>query len=165
MSLVALLTWIATASLGLYLLSVWLIEYDKDFQADADDQAAAAGARRPRPLGGGGLIVWAYYLFFDNDDLAWISVGTVLVGASLGVFMANRWLEVYRAKRQVLRAGTDHATSCAAAGGRARPVGARGRARPAGAELPAAGRHRARRRSRPPRSRWCVLTAFGVGGS
>jgi hypothetical protein len=104
MSLIALLTWIATASLGLYLLSIWLIEYDKDFQADA-------ATRLPPPvlvahvvLGGGGLIVWAYYLFYDSDDLAWISLAAVLLGASLGTFMAVRWLSVYRAKRQSLRA-------------------------------------------------------------
>ena len=30
MSLIALATWIATAGAGLYLLSIWLIEYDKD---------------------------------------------------------------------------------------------------------------------------------------
>ena len=35
MSLLALLAWITTASGGLYLLAIWLIEYDKDFQSVA----------------------------------------------------------------------------------------------------------------------------------
>ena len=35
MSLIALVTWITTAGGGLYLLSIWLIEYDKDFQSVA----------------------------------------------------------------------------------------------------------------------------------
>jgi hypothetical protein len=103
MSLIALLTWIVTASLGLYLLSVWLIEYDKDFQADAETRLPPLVLTAHVTLGVGGLIVWAYYLFFDNQDLAWISTGAVLFGASLGTFMAFRWFAVYQAKRQVQR--------------------------------------------------------------
>ena len=30
MSLVALITWLITAAGGLYLLAVWLLEYDRD---------------------------------------------------------------------------------------------------------------------------------------
>jgi hypothetical protein len=104
MSLFTLLAWITTASLGLYLLAIWLIEYDKDFQADAATRLPPPVLAAHVLLGGGGLIIWAYYLFYDDDDLAWISAGTVLAGASLGVFMANRWLKVYRAKRQLLQA-------------------------------------------------------------
>jgi len=103
MSLLALLTWIATASLGLYLLSIWLIEYDKDFQANAATRLPPPVLATHVALGGGGLIVWAYYLFYDNDDLAWVAVGAVCLGASLGVFMAARWLSVYRAKRAAIK--------------------------------------------------------------
>jgi hypothetical protein len=103
MSLIALFTWITTASLGLYLLSIWLIEYDKDFQADAETRLPPLVLVAHVALGGGGLIVWAYYLFFDNDDLAWIATGAVLLGASLGTFMAFRWFAVYQAKRKLQR--------------------------------------------------------------
>ena len=103
MSLIALFTWITTASLGLYLLSIWLIEYDKDFQTDAETRLPPLVLVAHVALGGGGLIVWAYYLFFDNDDLAWIATGAVLLGASLGTFMAFRWFAVYQAKRQLQR--------------------------------------------------------------
>jgi hypothetical protein len=98
MSLLALLAWIATASAGLYLLSIWLIEYDRDYHA-------ATETRLPRPvlaahvtLAFGGLLVWAGYLVYDQDRLAWIALAAVLAAASLGTVMAIRWIGVYRAK-------------------------------------------------------------------
>jgi hypothetical protein len=97
MSLLALLAWITTASGGLYLLSIWLIEYDKDFHA-------AAETRLPRPvlaghvlLAIGGLVAWAAYLIYDDDRLAQISVAALLGATSLGIVMAIRWIGVYRA--------------------------------------------------------------------
>jgi hypothetical protein len=102
-SLIALFTWIMTAAGGLYLLSIWLIEYDKDFQA-------VAATRLPPPvlaahvsLAGGGLVLWIYYLFYDNDYLGWISAGAICTAAALGIVMAIRWLSVYRAKRAGIR--------------------------------------------------------------
>jgi hypothetical protein len=103
MSVLALLALIMTASLGLYLLSIWLIEYDKDFQADAETRLPPLVLAAHVNLGVGGLIVWAYYLFFDNYDLAWVAAGAVLLGTSLGTFMAFRWFTVYQAKRQFRR--------------------------------------------------------------
>jgi hypothetical protein len=99
MSLLALVTWITTAGVGLYLLSIWLIEYDKEFQT-------AAATRLPVPvltshvlLALGGLVLWVVYLIFDNDQVVWYSLAALAVAASLGVIMAIRWLSVYRAKR------------------------------------------------------------------
>jgi hypothetical protein len=58
MSAAALLVWMATVLVGLVLLIVWLMEYDRDFQR-------AAATRLPVPvisahalLGIGGLLVW-----------------------------------------------------------------------------------------------------------
>ena len=91
MSLLAILAWIVTASVGLYLLTIWLIEYDKELQS-------VAATRLPPPvlaahvvLAGGGLVLWAYYLLYDNDDLAKIAAGALCVAATLGVVMAIRW--------------------------------------------------------------------------
>jgi hypothetical protein len=101
MSVLALVVWITTAGGGLYLLSIWLIEYDKDFQA------AAATRLPPMVLAGhvllavGGLIVWAAYLFFDNDDLTWVALAALAMAATLGLFMASRWIRVYRAGQAV----------------------------------------------------------------
>ncbi len=99
MSLFALFTWITTVGGGLYLLAIWLIEYDKDFQA-------VTATRLPPPvlashvvLAGGGLLVWVGYLVFDDDRLQWIAVVAILLAATLGVVMTIRWIGVYRASR------------------------------------------------------------------
>ena len=99
MSLIALVTWITTAGGGLYLLSIWLIEYDRNFQA-------VAATRLPPPvvaghvlLAGGGLVVWIVYLLYDQERLAWISVSALVAAVMLGLVMAIRWIGVYRAGR------------------------------------------------------------------
>jgi hypothetical protein len=97
MSLVALLTWIITAGAGLYLLTIWLIEYDREFQS-------AAATRLPVPvisahalLAVAGLVVWGAYLITDTPRLALAAAATLVVVAALGLTMAVRWLAVYRA--------------------------------------------------------------------
>ena len=117
MSLLALVSWITTAGGGLYLLSIWLIEYDKDFHA-------VAATRLPPPLlashvllAGGGLFVWAYYLFFDTDEAAWLALAVLGVAASLGLTMAIRWIGVYRAHRVNSAAKVAHLAVVARSGG------------------------------------------------
>jgi manganese efflux pump family protein len=96
MGVLALIIWLLTAGAGLYLLAVWLIEYDRDFQR-------AAATRLPVPLisahallAVSGLVVWSAYLLFDNDRLAWAAVAILAGVAALGLTMAGRWLGVYR---------------------------------------------------------------------
>ena len=97
MSLAALLTWIITAGAGLYLLTIWLIEYDGEFQS-------AAATRLPVPvisahalLAVAGLGVWGVYLITDTPRLALAAAATLVVVAALGLTMAVRWFAVYRA--------------------------------------------------------------------
>lgn len=97
MSLAALLTWIITAGAGLYLLTIWLIEYDREFQS-------AAATRLPVPvisahalLAVAGLGVWGVYLITDTPRLALAAAATLVVVAVLGLTMAVRWFAVYRA--------------------------------------------------------------------
>jgi hypothetical protein len=97
MSLAALLTWIITAGAGLYLLTIWLIEYDREFQS-------AAATRLPVPvisahalLAMAGLVVWGVYLITDTPRLAVAAAATLIVVAALGLTMAARWFSVYRA--------------------------------------------------------------------
>jgi hypothetical protein len=96
MSTAALFVWIATVLVGLVLLIVWLMEYDRDFQS-------AAATRLPVPvisahalLGIGGLMVWGLYLIEDEEQLAWGTVADLGVVILLGLIMAARWIGVYR---------------------------------------------------------------------
>jgi hypothetical protein len=96
MALVALITWIATVSAGLYLLAIWLIEYDREFQT-------AAATRLPVPvisahalLAFAGLGVWGLYLITDTARFAWLAAAALGVVALLGLTMAARWVVVYR---------------------------------------------------------------------
>src|SRR5258708_36236766 len=99
MSLFALATWITAAAGGLYLLSIWLIEYDKEFQA-------AAATRLPPPVLGahvllalGGLAIWIAYLVYDARRLAWDALAALVQAATVGFVMAMRWCAVYPGHR------------------------------------------------------------------
>lgn len=94
----ALIAWIATAVAGVYLLAIWLIEYDPGFRL-------AAGTRLPIPVMGGhilfavaGLVSWVIYLITDKPLYRWAAVGALALIAVFGFTMAVRWLEVYRAR-------------------------------------------------------------------
>jgi hypothetical protein len=117
MSLIALVTWITTAGAGLYLLSVWLIEYDKDFQSVAATRLPPTVLTAHVLLASGGLLIWIAYLIYDQDRLAWTALAAVLLAATLGVTMAIRWFGVYRAGRAANRsqAGQAGALSLVAA--------------------------------------------------
>jgi hypothetical protein len=92
-----LIAWILTAGAGLYLLTVWLIEYDREFQS-------AAATRLPVPvisahalLAVTGLVIWGIYLLTDTDRLAWVATFILAPVALFGFIMAARWIGVYRA--------------------------------------------------------------------
>jgi hypothetical protein len=96
MPVVALITWIITALGGLYLLAIWLIEYDPDFQR-------AAATRLPVPVISGhvlfaigGLVIWLMYLVTDEDIFEWATVAILAFVATFGLTMAVRWIGVYR---------------------------------------------------------------------
>lgn len=115
MSELALLTWVVTALAGLFLLAIWLIEYDPDFQR-------AAATRLPVPVISGhamlailGLVVWVSYLITGNDQFAWATLAILAAVTSLGITMATRWVIVYRSSAKPAR--TRLATAAAGAGG------------------------------------------------
>ena len=139
MSTVALFTWMATVALGLILLIIWLMEYDRDFQSMAATRLPVPVISTHALLGVGGLVIWGFYLVTDDDPLAWTTVADLGVVAVLGPIMAARWVGVYRS----YAAPSSMPTSVDR--------------RPAGAALPAPGhrhpRHLRHRHDRPGRVR------------
>ncbi|MGP4021980.1 hypothetical protein [Actinomadura sp. 3N407] len=95
MSIAALVTWLATALGGFYMLGTWI----------ARGGAKPDGSSRlPVPvifghflLAVAGLIVWVIYLFADGPALAWTAFAILLPVALLGFVMFARWLAVTRA--------------------------------------------------------------------
>jgi hypothetical protein len=96
MSLAALVTWVLTVLAGLFLLAIWLIEYDPDIQR-------AAGTRLPVPviishvlLAVSGLALWVGYLIIGDDRFAWGAFAVLGGVVTLGLIMAVRWIIVRR---------------------------------------------------------------------
>jgi hypothetical protein len=103
MSIIALITWICAAACGLYLVSVWLIEYDREFQSVAATRLPPAVLASHVTLAGGGLVVWVAYLADGSASLAKVAILALLLAATLGTFMAIRWVGVYREFREIRR--------------------------------------------------------------
>ena len=97
MGVAALISWLVTAFVGLYLLAVWLIENDVTHRG-------AAASRLPAPVIFGhvllalsGLVVWVLYLLSDADAVGWATLGILGGIAVLGLAMLTRWIPVHRA--------------------------------------------------------------------
>ena len=97
MDAAALYFWMATVAVGLILLVIWLMEYDRDFQSVAATRLPVPVISAHALLGVGGLVVWGFYVVTDADPLAWTTVAVLGVVATLGLVMAARWVGVYRA--------------------------------------------------------------------
>ena len=96
MDAAALYFWMATVAVGLILLVIWLMEYDRDFQSVAATRLPVPVISAHALLGVGGLVVWGFYVVTDADPLAWTTVAVLGVVATLGLVMAARWVGVYR---------------------------------------------------------------------
>jgi hypothetical protein len=97
MALIALVAWLSTVSIGLYLLAIWLIEYDREFQSAAATRLPVAVIGTHALLAFGGLAAWGLYLITDAEKLAWMAAATLGVVVTLGLIMAARWIGVRRA--------------------------------------------------------------------
>jgi hypothetical protein len=103
MSVIALVTWVLTVLAGLFLLAIWLIEYDPDFQR-------AAATRLPVPVISShamlalcGLVVWVSYLITGEDPFAYATLAILVAVVILGVAMAVRWVKVYQSSEAPAR--------------------------------------------------------------
>jgi hypothetical protein len=97
MNIAALIALVVTVLAGFFLLSIWIIEYDREYQR-------AAATRLPVPvisahalLAVTGLVLWILYLIVDEARVAWAAAGILGIVAILGLIMAARWIHVYRA--------------------------------------------------------------------
>jgi hypothetical protein len=97
-SVAALVAWIVTAVVGLYLLAIWLIEYDPDFQRVAATRLPVTVVCGHVLLAVGGLLLWLLYLITNERFFCWAAASDLAVIATLGFTMAIRWLGVYRAR-------------------------------------------------------------------
>jgi hypothetical protein len=106
MSVLAVITWFITICFGLFLLGIWLVEYDRDSHH-------AVATRLPVPvlsahalLAVAGLPLWLVYLVTDDHKLAWAAAVILGCVALLGLTMVFRWFGVYRAHRAPAAAAT-----------------------------------------------------------
>jgi hypothetical protein len=97
MGLAALISWLVTAFVGLYLLAVWLIENDVTHKGTARSHLPGPVILGHVLLALTGLGVWVIYLLSDTDMLAWTALGILLVIVALGLTMFTRWIPVHRA--------------------------------------------------------------------
>jgi len=81
MSLAALFSWLITVSGGLYLLTIWLIEYDHEFQSGAATRLPVPVISTHALLAVTGLGLWGYYLFSNSTRLVWAAVAILAVVA------------------------------------------------------------------------------------
>ena len=104
MTVAALITWLITAFGGLYLLIVWLIEYDVSAPGGAVSRLPRTVISGHVLLATAGLVVWIIYLIEDRDILAWIALSTLCAVALLGLTLLGRWIVVRRALTAAVRA-------------------------------------------------------------
>lgn len=104
MRVFALFTWFVTAFAGLYLLAIWLIEYDIGAPGGAVTRLPRTVVSGHVLLAASGLVAWIAYLILDRDMLAWIALATLGAVALLGFTMLGRWILVRRAIAAALRA-------------------------------------------------------------
>jgi len=96
MAVAALVTWLLTAGLGLYMFTIWLIEDD-----GSDGSRSYRRLRAPVVFGHAGLavtglVVWIVSIYVHMNILGWITILILILVAALGVFMFTRWIPVHQ---------------------------------------------------------------------
>ncbi|MBW8482394.1 hypothetical protein [Actinomadura parmotrematis] len=93
MDLAALVTWVLTASAGLYLLVVWIVNggglRGQATKVTRFPVAVLVGHPSAAVVG---LAVWIGYLWSGAAALAWTAFGALLVTIVQGVLLFTRWL-------------------------------------------------------------------------
>ena len=116
MAIAALITWVITAGLGLFMLGTWIAKGGARAQTMAGATATAGagaapgtdgaagpsdttGSHFPPPavfghflLAASGLVLWIVYVVNDDSTLAWIAFGILVIVAGIGDFLVLRWI-------------------------------------------------------------------------
>ena len=100
MAVLALVVWSGTALVGLYLLAIWLIEYDPGSRHAAASRLPVLVITGHVLFAVAGLLSWVIYLITGKEIYSWMSAGALAAIATLGFTMAIRWIGVYRAWRR-----------------------------------------------------------------
>jgi hypothetical protein len=126
MSVFALVTWVITILAGLFLLAIWLIEYDPDFQRAAATRLPVPVISTHAALAICGLVVWVSYLISGEDDFAYATLAILAGVVCLGITMAVRWIRVYQSTeapaRRIMKGLAVPAAAGVGAGGGASAV-------------------------------------------
>jgi hypothetical protein len=111
MVVLALSAWILTASLGLYMLTTWLIEDDGNAGRRGYRHLRAPVVFSHAGLALGGLIIYVLYLYVDNDHLAWVALIILAAVATLGLIMFTRWVPVHRLDKDLASTAAQQAAN------------------------------------------------------
>jgi hypothetical protein len=96
MSVAALITWVLTAVLGLYMFTTWLIEDDGSTARPSYRRLRAPVMFSHAGLALSGLVAWLLYVYIDSLHLAWAALIILVAVTALGVIMFTRWIPVHR---------------------------------------------------------------------
>src|SRR6187397_2141682 len=96
----ALITWLATAVLGFFMLAMWLSRGGMKQSAGIKPVLILSHFL----LAATGLVIWIVYLANDNDTLAWIAFVLLAIVALLGWTMFAIWYQRRQARGAVAEA-------------------------------------------------------------
>jgi hypothetical protein len=96
MAVAALVAWLLTAGLGLYMFAIWLIEDDGSIDGRSYRRLRAPVVFGHAGLAVIGLCVWIISIYVHMNSLSWITLSILALVAALGVFMFTRWIPVHR---------------------------------------------------------------------
>ena len=96
MAVAALVAWLLTAGLGLYMFAIWLIEDDGSIDGKSYRRLRAPVVFGHAGLAVIGLCVWIISIYVHMNSLSWITLLILALVATLGVFMFTRWIPVHR---------------------------------------------------------------------
>jgi hypothetical protein len=113
MSIAALITWVITAGVGLFMLIRWATHGGLRRVPGAETHLPPVRVFSHFGLAAAGLVVWIIYLITGSTVLAWIAFADLVLVAIIGLVMVMQWAKDGRA---AMAAGAARATAGANAG-------------------------------------------------